>query len=134
VKKATRAQEMSPKTRQRRQFIEDAVKDQSLPAEVRKAAQAAWQKVKDPQVTKGGHGKVQPEYDRLKLKISEAGARRTKTCRECKEDFTPQRSDAMYCSAACRKRVSRYGRAGIGRKSGAVPDFRPDRISGRRDA
>lgn len=116
MKDDARAREMSRKTLQRRQFIQDAAEDPSLllPDHVRQFAQDAWQAVKDAPVTGGGHGRVQPAYDRLKLMIREAGGAR-RECPACGQEFTPQRSDARYCSAACRKRAHRDLRKGIGR-------------------
>jgi hypothetical protein len=115
---------MSRKTLQRRQFIRGAAEDPSLllPAHVRQVAQDAWQMVKDAPVTGGGRGRVQPTYDRLKLMIRQAGGLR-RECLGCGEKFTPQRIDARYCSAACRKRAHRDRREGIGRIRG--PRWRP---------
>lgn len=115
---------MSRKTLQRRQFIRDAAEDLSLllPAHVREVAQDAWQTVQNVPVTDGGRGRIQPAYDRLKLMIRQAGGPRRK-CYQCGEEFTPQRSDARYCSAACRKQAHRDRREGIGRRS--APHWRP---------
>jgi hypothetical protein len=121
VKGDARTREITDKTLQRRQFIQKAAEDLSLllPDRVREFAQEAWQEVKDAPVTGGGHGCVQPAYDRLKLMIRETGGAR-RECDGCGQLFTLQRIDALFCSDSCRKQASRdryKGTAGIRRPS-----------------
>jgi hypothetical protein len=131
VKEDAGASEINGKTEQRRKFIQRVAVCPSLLVDdhVREFAREAWLAVKDAPVTGGGHGRVQPTYDRLKLMIREAGGIRRK-CSGCGEEFPLRRSDALYCSAACHKQRYRDQVTGTGRRGRPSPRCLPTKFSG----
>jgi hypothetical protein len=52
-------------------------------------------------------------------RIDAASARETRSCESCGQTFEPARTDALYCSAACRQRAHRR-RGGVTDNPGAA--------------
>jgi hypothetical protein len=53
-------------------------------------------------------------------RIDAASARETRSCESCGQTFEPARTDALFCSAACRQRAYRSRRVGVADNPGAA--------------